>query len=144
MDYMLREEQLGQTEFTIEAMQHVHHRKTGAIMQAALKLGGMIADASERQLAALEEFGKHFGLAFQITDDLLDVLGNEETVGKRLRKDADMAKWSYPHFLGIEASKQAAVKAVSNAEKALAIFEQEAVPLQALRDWVRRLPDRVF
>ena len=136
--------QLEKIEFSLEMMKHVHHRKTGALMRVALKLGGMIAGASEQQLTALDEYGTHFGLAFQITDDLLDVLGDEKTVGKRLRKDASKAKWSYPHFLGIEASKQAAEQAVSSAETALATFDQEAVPLQALRALVRQLPSRFF
>ena len=127
----------------IEAMEHIHHRKTGALIQVSLKLGGMIADASKQQLAALDEFGKHFGLAFQITDDLLDVLGDEATVGKRLQKDAAMDKWSYPNLLGIEAAKQAAEQAVSNAEKALSVFEQDTLPLQTLLDLVKRLPKRV-
>ena len=140
MDDMLRDE----IEFSIDMMRHVHHRKTGALMRVALKLGGMIAGATAQQLSALDEFGKHFGLAFQITDDLLDVLGDEKTVGKRLRKDADKAKWSYPHFLGIEASKEAALQAVSDAERALAVFDQDSVPLQALCGWVRQLPSRAF
>jgi len=143
MEDMLREKMIGEVESTIQAMERVHHRKTGALMRIALKLGGMIAGASEQQLTALDEYGKHFGLAFQITDDLLDVLGEEETVGKRLRKDADKAKWSYPHFLGIEGAKQAADKAVADAEAALSVFESDALPLQALRDLVKLLPNRV-
>jgi len=143
MDDMLREEQGGKTEPAIEMIEHIHHRKTGALIRAALKLGGMISGASEQQRAALDEFGTHFGLAFQITDDLLDVLGNEEMAGKRLRKDAERAKWSYPHCIGIEASKHAAEQAVSDAEKALAIFGQDTVPFQALRDWVQQLPNRL-
>jgi len=139
MDDMQREK----IEFSLEMMQCVHHRKTGALMRIALKLGGMIAGASEEQLTALDDFGMHFGLAFQITDDLLDVLGDEKTVGKRLRKDAEKAKWSYPHFLGIEAAKQAAEKAVSDAEKALAVFKQDTVTLQALLGLVRQLPSRI-
>ena len=142
MDDMLREKQIANVESTIKAMEHVHHRKTGALIRASLKLGGMIADASVQQLNALDEFGKHFGLAFQITDDLLDVLGEEESVGKRLRKDAENAKWSYPHFLGVEEAKRAAEKAVNDAEKALAIFPQNALPLQVLLDLVRQLPNR--
>jgi len=82
-------------------------------------------------------------LAFQITDDLLDVLGEEVTVGKRLRKDADKAKWSYPHFLGIEGAKQAAKKVVADAEAALSIFKSDTPPIQALCDLVRQLPNRV-
>jgi geranylgeranyl diphosphate synthase type II len=155
MDDLSREKQIGewkpgtqQSESAglsplIEAMERVHHRKTGALIRVSLKLGGMIADASERQLTALDEFGKHFGLAFQITDDLLDVLGEESTVGKRLRKDADMGKWSYPHFLGIDGAKHAAEQAVKDAEKALTTFEQGTVPLQTLIGLVKQLPHRV-
>ena len=142
MDDMLHEKQICDTEATIRMMEHVHHRKTGALIRASLKLGGMIANASEQQLTALDDFGKHFGLAFQITDDLLDVLGEEEMVGKRLRKDAEMEKWSYPHFLGIEGAKQAAEKAVSDAEQALAVFEQDTVPMRTLLDLVKQLPNR--
>jgi geranylgeranyl diphosphate synthase type II len=137
MDDMFREH------FSRDSMEHVHHRKTGALICVSLKLGGIIAGASESQLTALDEFGKHFGLAFQITDDLLDVLGDEVTVGKRLNKDADMNKWSYPLLLGIEEAKQAAEKAVDDAEKALTIFKEESLPLQLLRDSVKRLPNRV-
>jgi geranylgeranyl diphosphate synthase type II len=143
MDDMLREKQIGNTEATIQAMEHVHHRKTGALIRASLKLGGMIAGALEQQLTALDQFGQHFGLAFQITDDLLDVLGEEEAVGKRLRKDVEMAKWSYPHFLGIEGAKHAAETAVSEAQKALAVFEHDALPLQALLGLAKQLPNRV-
>ena len=146
MDDMLREKQIGNAPPTIREMEHVHHRKTSALIRASLKLGGMIADASEQQLTALDEFGKHFGLAFQITDDLLDVLGEETMVGKRLRKDADQEKWSYPHFLGIEGAKQAAEKAVGDAQRALAVFEQDteqmALPLQTLLGLVKHLPRR--
>ena len=143
MEDMLREKMIGNAQSTVQAMEQVHHRKTGALMRVSLKLGGMIAGASEQQLTALDEYGKHFGLAFQITDDLLDVLGDEATVGKRLRKDAKMAKWSYPHFLGIEGAQQAAQKVVANAEKALSIFENNTLPFQALSDLVKQLPSRV-
>ena len=143
MDDILREKQIGTIESTIHMMERVHHRKTGALMRVSLKLGGMIAGASEQQLSALDEFGKHFGLAFQITDDLLDVLGDEATVGKRLNKDAKMNKWSYPHFLGIEGAQQAAKKALSDAEDALAVFEQDSLPMQALLGLVKQLPSRM-
>ena len=143
MEDMLRENMIGEVVSTVQAMERVHHRKTGALMQVSLKLGGTIAGASEQQLTALNEYGKHFGLAFQITDDLLDVLGEENTVGKRLRKDVEKAKWSYPHFLGVEGAKQAAEKAVADAKQALAIFKDNSPPLQVLRDLVQQLPNRV-
>ena len=143
MDDMLREKLLSEVDSTIHAIEHVHHRKTGALIRVSLKLGGMIAGASVNQLTALDKFGKHFGLAFQITDDLLDVLGDEATVGKRLRKDVATKKWSYPFFLGIEEAKQAAAKAVSDAEKSLAMFDSNSMPLQALLDLVKQLPNRI-
>jgi geranylgeranyl diphosphate synthase type II len=143
MEDMLREKRMDGLEATVQRMEHVHHRKTGALIRASLNLGGRIAGASEQQRSALDEFGKHFGLAFQITDDLLDVLGEEATVGKRLRKDASMEKWSYPYFLGIEGAKQAASNMVSEAEKTLAVFDQETVPQQTLLDLLKQLPNRV-
>jgi geranylgeranyl diphosphate synthase type II len=142
MDDMLREKMISGMETTVQMMEHVHHRKTGALMRVSLKLGGMIAGASEQQLNALDECGKHFGLAFQITDDLLDVLGEEATVGKRLRKDAAQEKWSYPYFLGTEGAKQAAETAVTDAETALSIFD-DTLPLQTLHNLVLQLPNRV-
>ena len=138
MDDVLHDKQVR----NVEAMEHVHHRKTGALIRTSLKLGGMIAGASEAHLTALDDFGKHFGLAFQITDDLLDVLGEEAAVGKRLRKDAEMDKWSYPHLLGIEEAKRAAEKAVCNAERALTFFEGDTLPLQSLLGLLKQLPNR--
>ena len=143
MDDMFREKQIGKTKSTIQMIEHVHHRKTGALIRASLRLGGMISGASERELTALYEFGKHFGLAFQITDDLLDVLGEEATVGKRLRKDAGMEKWSYPFFLGIDGAKKATEKAVDDAEKALLVFDHDTTPFQTLLGLLKQLPNRV-
>ena len=134
---------LHSNKYSIESMEHIHHRKTGALIRTSLKLGGMIAGASTEQMGALDEFGKHFGLAFQITDDLLDVLGDEAMVGKRLRKDADMNKWSYPHILGIEESKQIVTQSVRDAEMALTMFKQDSVPRQVLLDLLKHLPERV-
>jgi geranylgeranyl diphosphate synthase type II len=143
MEDMLREKMIDGAKTTVQMMEHVHHRKTGALIRVSLKLGALIAGASQPQLDALDEFGKHFGLAFQITDDLLDVLGEEETVGKRLRKDVAKAKWSYPYFLGTLGAKQAAETTVSDAEKALTVFGQDNVPLQTLLDLVQQLPNRI-
>jgi geranylgeranyl diphosphate synthase type II len=96
-------------------MELIHRRKTGAMIDASLRLGGMIAGAPPEHVQLLSEFGKNFGLAFQITDDLLDSIGDEEFVGKRLRKDADKKKLSYPTLLGIEESKREAEATVDKA-----------------------------
>jgi geranylgeranyl diphosphate synthase type II len=126
-------------ETKIREIERIHHRKTGALIRVSLQLGCFVAGATETKLAALDEFGIHFGLAFQITDDLLDVLGDEQTAGKRLRKDADMDKWSYPRFLGIDGAQREAEKSVRQAQNALKLFPAETPPLETLQYLVQNL-----
>ncbi|QDU87345.1 Farnesyl diphosphate synthase [Pirellulimonas nuda] len=85
---------------TIERLRAIHARKTGAMFVVSLRLGALIGGADDDQLAAVTEYGQQVGLAFQITDDLLDVSGAVEKVGKRLGKDADGGKLTYPVVLG--------------------------------------------
>ncbi|MDR1485138.1 MAG: polyprenyl synthetase family protein [Planctomycetaceae bacterium] len=108
---------------SIDLLERIHLRKTGALIRVSLRLGGIIAGGSGERVAALDAYGKNFGLAFQITDDLLDVLGNEKTVGKRVQKDAGSDKWTYPSLLGIKKSEEEAKKLVNNAIDSLNIFE---------------------
>jgi geranylgeranyl diphosphate synthase type II len=142
MGDIIHEKKIDHAAPAIEILEKIHLRKTGSLIRTSLNLGGIIAIASAEQLSALSNFGYYFGLAFQITDDLLDVLGNEQTAGKRLRKDDAMDKWSYPRFLGVDGAKQAAAEAVANAGKALDIFEQDSKPLKLLREMIEQLPNR--
>ena len=91
--------------FTLEA---IHRRKTGALLRAPLRMGAVIAGASETRIDALDRYGSAIGLAFQIVDDLLDVQGEESKLGKRVGKDSDLGKWTYPKFLGIDGSRHRA------------------------------------
>jgi geranylgeranyl diphosphate synthase type II len=100
----------------------IHRRKTGAIIRAALEMGASVAGANENQRESLKSYGEHFGLAFQITDDLLDCSGNEAEVGKRLRKDSEQNKLSWTVVHGIEKSKSDAAKAVEAAIKSIEQF----------------------
>ncbi|MDR2344472.1 MAG: polyprenyl synthetase family protein [Planctomycetaceae bacterium] len=111
----------------IQIIEHIHRRKTGALIRTSLRLGSFVAGASEEQQIALNEFGTHFGLAFQITDDLLDVLGNEQTVGKRLRKDTENDKWSYPRFLGVDGARREAEQTLKLAEHSLEFFRNDNI-----------------
>lgn len=148
MDDVSREKQLDDPtavmETSLELMERTHLRKTAALMRVSLRLGALVAGASEAQLEALDQYGIHYGLAFQITDDLLDVLGDEQTVGKRLHKDADKEKWSYPTLLGVEQSRQEAENRVRSAEKTLENIgaDPESLPLQTLRTLAQNLLDR--
>jgi len=92
-------------ETDVDGLESIHRRKTGALIAAALQLGCVAAGGTAAQLAALEQYGRHLGLAFQITDDLLDVAGDQDAVGKRLAKDAARGKATYPILLGVDESR---------------------------------------
>lgn len=94
-----------QTSGSLDLLESIHRRKTGALIEAALVLGATIAGAPAEVLAGLREYGRALGLAFQITDDLLDLEGDEKLVGKRLKKDDVQKKLTFPRFLGIEKSR---------------------------------------
>jgi geranylgeranyl diphosphate synthase, type II len=116
----------------VEHLESIHRRKTGALIVASLALGGISAGASPVQLAALEQFGRHLGLAFQITDDLLDVSGTQAAAGKRLAKDAARGKATYPGLLGIEGSRRRAAELVDEACQSIQSFGTAAEPLREL------------
>ena len=120
----------------VEALMAIHRRKTGAMMLVSLQLGATIAGADERQLAALTEYGQCLGLAFQITDDLLDVRGETASMGKRVNKDSERGKLTYPGLLGIEESTRRAEALVAQAIRALEPLEPQTAGLQALALYV--------
>jgi geranylgeranyl diphosphate synthase type II len=126
----------GVTGADIPSLEAIHRRKTGALIAASLELGGVAAAANEEQLTALREYGHDLGLAFQITDDLLDVSGRESAVGKRLDKDAAKGKATYPQLLGIEESRQRAAELVDRACQSLEPFGASAEPLRELAQFV--------
>jgi geranylgeranyl diphosphate synthase, type II len=108
-------------------LETIHRRKTGALLRAPLLMGAVIAGASETCIDALDCYGRAIGLAFQIVDDLLDVQGEESKLGKRVGKDSNLGKWTYPKFLGIDGSRR---RAQELAEEATLAIE----PLGALGD----------
>ncbi len=120
----------------LDSLLSIHRRKTGAMFLAALKLGAITANATAAQLRALEDYGAALGVAFQISDDLLDVEGNEAALGKRVGKDAGRGKLTFPVLLGIEESRQRAVALVDEACTALAGLGQRAASLEALARYV--------
>jgi geranylgeranyl diphosphate synthase type II len=120
----------------VEALEAIHRRKTGAMFLASLALGGLTAGADRQQQDALTEYGQCLGLAFQITDDLLDVRGDASAMGKRAGKDSDRGKLTFPGILGIEESMRRATSLVAQACTALAVLEPRAEGLQALAYYV--------
>jgi geranylgeranyl diphosphate synthase type II len=117
-------------------LEAIHARKTGAMFLVSLRLGGLSAGAGEAQMTALETYGRSMGLAFQITDDLLDVSGDEAAVGKRVGKDVDRGKLTFPGLLGIDASRRRAEALVAEACQAVAELGPAAEGLAALARYV--------
>ena len=122
----------GQPDATLEALEALHRRKTGALLRASLKMGGLIAGADGPTLKALDTYGHAVGLAFQIVDDLLDVQGDEAKLGKRVNKDHGLGKWTYPGLLGLEGSRRHARRLADEAVKALAPLGGRGAGLRAL------------
>jgi geranylgeranyl diphosphate synthase, type II len=105
--------------FDGEGLRAMHARKTGALIRASAAAGAVLAGAEDSQLAAIERFASELGLAFQIVDDILDVEGAPETLGKTLGKDAAAGKPTYPALYGLDASRRLAVDCVDRALAAL-------------------------
>lgn len=103
----------------------MHQKKTGALIKAALKSGAIVSGAGEEKLRALEEFAGHFGLAFQITDDILDVEGDEKITGKRAGSDAAGNKATYVSVFGLSRAKEMAEECIAQAVKSLDIFGED-------------------
>ncbi len=115
-----------------ENLHYIHRAKTAALLRAAVRIGGICAGAGESQLDALSRYGKHIGLAFQIVDDVLDVVSSTAGLGKTAGKDARQQKATFPALYGVEASRQMARRAEEQAVEALAIFGGRAARLREL------------
>lgn len=123
-------------EAPVAELESIHRRKTGRLFGAALVLGGRIAGAEAQIRQSLQTYGKNVGLAFQITDDLLDANGEETTMGKGVRKDAENGKLTYPGLLGEARSRHKAEELIEEACRALASLGERARPLDTLARFV--------
>ena len=104
---------------TIAELEEVHRGKTGALIVAAMRIGGWAAGAPPHQIAALERYGDAIGLAFQIADDVLDVTGTTDQLGKTAGRDQALGKSTYPALLGVEGAVRRAEALVEEARAAL-------------------------
>ena len=120
----------------LETLESIHRRKTGAMISASLKLGALVAGATDEQHQALDTYGEKLGVAFQIADDLLDVRGCEADTGKRVGKDSQLGKLTFPGLLGVEESLARAERLVAEACAALLPLGRPAAPLESLARYV--------
>lgn len=123
----------------LRALRDLHRDKTGALIEAAVLLGGMAARASDAEMAALHEFGREIGLAFQVADDVLDATRTSAELGKTAGKDAVVAKSTYVGLLGVE---QAASEARSHADRAITSLQGTALATGDLVPLARYIVNR--
>jgi geranylgeranyl diphosphate synthase, type II len=123
-------------EVTGTELERIHHHKTGALMVAAARCGAIISGASASELEAIHEYGASLGLLFQITDDLLDVTGSAEDLGKTPGKDERASKATYPALYGIEDARARARSVHSRACAALEKIERPTDTLRAIADFI--------
>ena len=122
-----------------DALQNIHRLKTGALIAASAEAGAICANASTAERQALVEFATAIGLAFQVTDDVLDVTGDSESLGKTAGKDIKAEKSTYVSALGLAGAKEEADRLLNAAVEALDIFGDRADPL---RDLARQMVHR--
>jgi geranylgeranyl diphosphate synthase type II len=123
---------------TAHLLESIHRAKTGALLRASVRMGGIYAGADDEQLAALSLYGEHVGLAFQIVDDVLDVEQSSEALGKTAGKDAQQHKITFPAVYGIERSREMAENERVQAHLALQSFDDRAQRLREIADYIVR------
>ncbi|HIK10706.1 MAG TPA: polyprenyl synthetase family protein [Oscillatoriaceae cyanobacterium M33_DOE_052] len=126
----------GKPDISLETLNYIHTHKTGALLEACVLSGAILAGASEQDLQNLSLYAANIGLAFQIVDDILDITQTQEQLGKTAGKDLQAQKATYPSLWGLEESRQQAQKLIEEAKAALAPYGEKAVPLMAVADFI--------
>ena len=121
---------------SMEELREMHMGKTGALFKAAIRSGAILGGATQKQLDALTLYAEKFGLAFQITDDILDVEGDEKNLGKPVGSDAKNQKSTYVTLTSLEEAKKLAIQMVDEAVGALDDFGEEAEFLRELATYL--------
>ncbi len=120
----------------LPTLQNIHKHKTGMLIRAAVRMGAVVAGANDRQLADMTGYAEEIGLAFQIADDVLNVTGTREELGKNPNTDAERGKKTYPTFYGVEGARKLADDCVSRAIERLGAFGPSADPLRNLARYI--------
>lgn len=120
----------------LSTLQNIHKHKTGMLIRAAVRMGAIAAGATDRQLDDLTGYAEDIGLAFQIADDVLNVTGTREELGKNPNTDAERGKKTYPTFYGVEGAKKLADDCVTRAINRLSSFGPPADPLREIARYI--------
>ena len=117
-------------------LETLHFSKTGALIEASVYSGAVLGGGSRDQIRDLTSYGRSIGLAFQVADDILDVEGDPDLMGKATQKDADLDKSTYPSVIGLNESKEFADKLIHDALKNLKSFGNHSDPLAAIARYI--------
>jgi len=120
----------------LATLQTIHRHKTGMLIRSAVRMGALVGGASPKQLEQLTGYGEDVGLAFQIADDVLNVTGTREELGKDANTDAKRGKKTYPTFYGVDGARKLADECVTRAIDRLASFGTQADPLRDLATYI--------
>lgn len=112
---------------SLETLKYIHENKTGKLIKLPIEIGAIISDATDEEYKALEKYAEGIGLAFQIKDDILDIEGDFEKIGKPVGSDLELEKTTYPSIFGVAKSKEILKEVISDAKKSLNIFPDEKV-----------------
>lgn len=123
-------------EVEASVVDYIHKHKTGALISASIKAGGLAGGAGRRDLESLSKYGDALGLAFQIVDDILDIEGDQEEMGKAAGADIRKKKATYPSVYGLAESKESARRLIETGTKSLQRFGPEAEPLRAIANYI--------
>ncbi|HUL01080.1 MAG TPA: farnesyl diphosphate synthase [Nitrospirota bacterium] len=117
-------------------LEYIHTHKTGALIRAAVRVGALYARAGKARFTVLSRYGEMIGLAFQIADDILDIIGTREEIGKDVGSDLKKDKKTFPSFYGLDESRRRAVEVVDKAIDSLKDFDRKADPLRELAKYI--------
>lgn len=119
-----------------KTLNYIHENKTARLINICLRFGAMAGGAPDNELKLIEEYGKLIGLVFQIVDDLLDIEGSQEELGKSIGKDAGVSKATFPSVYGIEESRAKAAELTDKARQIIAPLGEKALKLDILAEYL--------
>lgn len=119
-----------------EKLDYIHNNKTAAIIIGCMRAGAIIGDASEEHLEEITKYAKNIGLSFQIVDDILDIVGDEAKLGKKVGSDIDNNKSTYPSLLGLEKSREIAKELIDEAKESIKKLSDDVEFLNGLADYI--------
>ncbi len=123
-------------EVSLKEVEYIHTHKTGRLLKGSVRAGAILGGADVKKLSALSAFGERFGLAFQIVDDILDIVGEEKVLGKKTGSDKANSKATYPQVFGLDESKILAKDLLMEAKKKLKILKEKSWAFDNLADYV--------